>query len=241
MESSGMRPPTRLDPGAVVHAVVPAAGRGVRFGGALSKLFESIAGKPLLAWTVDRLLAAGVESVTVALPAAVAEDPPAWLRTDRRVRAVAGGDSRQVSVALAVAASPAQPRDLVLVHDGARPVLATEDLFAVCHAALTADGAVLGRHVSDTLKLVSGAEIRGTLDRRGLFHAETPQVFRREVLERAIAAAVEARFAGTDESALVERLPGLRIVAVEAGSPNPKVTTPADLPLVRALIEKAAP
>lgn len=229
----------QLVPPTPVHAVVPAAGRGLRFGGSLSKQFESIAGRPLLAWTVGRLLAAGVDSVTVALPADVAAAPPDWLR-DPRVRTVQGGDSRQESVAAALAASPAQGSDLVLVHDGARPALATEDLRAVCQAAgaAGASGAVLGRLASDTLKRLEQGEIMGTIDRRQVFRAETPQVFRRRLLEQAVAAAFDCGFIGTDESALIERIPGVRIVAVEATSPNPKLTTPADLPLVRALLEQ---
>lgn len=237
MDRSGDMLSSRLAPPTLVHAVVPAAGRGLRFGGTLSKQFESIAGRPLLAWTVERLLAAGVESVTVALPADIAAAPPAWLN-DSRICTVSGGDSRQDSVTAALAASPAEGRDLVLVHDGARPALAAADLFAVCQAALSADGAILGRGASDTLKLLEQGVIVGTVDRSKVFRAETPQVFRREVLERAIEAALAVGFSGTDEASLVERLPGARIVAVEAGSPNPKLTMPADLPLVRALLER---
>jgi len=227
----------RLVPPTAVHAVVPAAGRGLRFGGTLSKQFESIAGRPLLAWTVGRLLAAGVDSVTVALPSDVAAAPPDWL-SDRRVRTVPGGDSRQDSVTAALAASPAEGQDLVLVHDGARPALAVEDLVAVCQAALSAHGAVLGRGASDTLKLLEQGVIVGTVDRSRVFRAETPQVFRRTVLERAIEAALAVGLVGTDEASLVERLPGARVLAVEAAKPNPKLTTPADLPLVRWLLEQ---
>ena len=236
MDRSGSTLHTRLVPAARVHAVVPAAGRGLRFGGTLSKQFESIAGRPLLAWTVERLLAAGVDSVTVALPGDVAVAPPDWL-ADPRICTVAGGDSRQESVTAALAASPAEGRDLVLVHDGARPALAAADLLAVCQAALSADGAVLGRGASDTLKLVEQGVIVGTVDRSRVFRAETPQVFRRELLERAIEAALAVGFTATDEASLVERFPGMRVLAVEAVAPNPKLTTPADLPLVRALLE----
>lgn len=237
MDRSGSLLSSRLIPATPVHAVVPAAGRGLRFGGTLSKQFESIAGQPLLAWTVGRLLAAGVDSVTVALPADVAAAPPDWLQDDR-VHTVPGGDSRQESVTAALAASPAERQDLVLVHDGARPALDFADLAAVCQAALSADGAVLGRGASDTLKLLEQGVIVGTVDRSRVFRAETPQVFRRELLERAIEAALSVGFAGTDEASLVERIPGLRVLAVEAMAPNPKLTTPADLPLVRALLEQ---
>ncbi len=237
MDRSGTTLASHLTPPTRVHAVVPAAGRGLRFGGSLSKQFESIAGRPLLAWTVSRLLAAGVDSVTVALPSDVAAAPPEWLQ-DERVHTVPGGDSRQESVTSALAASPAEKQDLVLVHDGARPALEFADLAAVCQAALSADGAVLGRGASDTLKLLEHGVIVGTVDRSRVFRAETPQVFRRDLLERAIESALDVGFTGTDEASLVERLAGARVLAVEASRPNPKLTTPADLPLVRALLEQ---
>ena len=96
---------------------------------------------------------------------------------------------------------------------------------------------MLGRGASDTLKLVEQGVIVGTVDRSRVFRAETPQVFRRELLERAIEAALAVGFTATDEASLVERFPGMRVLAVEAVAPNPKLTTPADLPLVRALLE----
>jgi 2-C-methyl-D-erythritol 4-phosphate cytidylyltransferase len=158
---------------------------------------------------------------------------------DARLHLVAGGDSRQASVAAALAASPAAAEDLVLVHDGARPAVAVADLLAVCRAALSSDGAVLGCGSTDTLKRLEQGGIVETIDRSRVFRAETPQVFRRALLERALTAAAESGFAGTDESSLVERIAGVRILAVEATAPNPKLTTPADLPLVRALLEQA--
>jgi len=219
----------------LVHALVPAAGRGERFGGEEPKQFAPVAGRPLLAWTIERLLGAGVTSLTVAVPSELI-DRARSLIEDPRLLFVAGADTRQGSVEVCMAASPADPEELVLVHDGARPAVAAADLGACVAAALQNDGAVLGRPVSDTLKLVASGEIQSTVDRSFLFRAETPQVFAREVLERALAEAAEARFVGTDEASLVERLPGVRLAAVTAESLNPKLTRPADLTLVEALL-----
>ena len=240
-----MRKPVRkIDQGApgdpAVHVVVPAAGRGERFGGPIPKLFVELAGRPVLAWTLDRLLAGGARSVTVALDAERAADPPEWLAADSRVRWVAGGETRQASVALALAACPATAEELVAVHDGARPVLAAEDLARVCAAARGADGAVLGRAVADTVKQVVEGRIVGTVDRRGLFRAETPQVFTRATLEEALRRAAVDGAVGTDESSLVERLAGARVVAVEARFANPKVTVVADLRVVEQLLRASA-
>jgi 2-C-methyl-D-erythritol 4-phosphate cytidylyltransferase len=227
----------RIATGVPVHFLVPAAGSGSRFGGEQPKQFRDVAGRPLLLWTVARLLRAGAESITIALPEAALTDPPAWARSLPGVALAAGGSTRQASVALALAASPAKAEDLVAVHDGARPAVAVGDIAAVCVAAAGGvDGAVLGRALADTLKRVVDGRIVTTVERDQLFRAETPQVFRRSALDRAIALAAESRFVGTDEASLVERLPGARIVAVEASEPNPKVTTPADLALVESLL-----
>jgi 2-C-methyl-D-erythritol 4-phosphate cytidylyltransferase len=221
--------------GILFHGLVPAAGRGERFGGDEPKQFALLAGRPVLAWTVDSLLTAGVTSLTVAVPAALI-DRARGLANDPRVLFVAGGADRQGSVEACLAGCPADPEELVLVHDGARPAVAAVDVAACVEAASAFDGAVLGRSVSDTLKLVAAGEIQSTVDRSFLFRAETPQVFPRSLLERALTQAREDGFAGTDEASVVERIPGVRLAAVEARHRNPKLTTPGDLPLLAALL-----
>ncbi len=223
------------EPGTRLIALVPAAGRGERFGGGLPKQFLAMAGKPVLAWALERLLQCGVERVTVALPQDRLGDVGAVL-ADPRVSWIAGGATRQESVARCLAASPGGPHDLVMVHDGARPAVACEDIRAVVEAAISAGAAVLGRPMGDTVKRLEGDRIEATLDREGLFRAETPQVFRRDLLQRALELAGRDHFEGTDESSLVERLPAVRIIAVVARHPNPKLTQPADLASVEALL-----
>lgn len=232
-------PPEPVPAGLVFHAVVPAAGRGERFGGSVSKQFQLVAGRPLLAWTVERLLAAGAASITLALPDEELDRVLAEFSGDPRVRAAAGGATRQASVAAALEACPATADELVAVHDGARAAVDPDDVRRAV-AAARGGGAVLGRPMTDTVKqLNSNGAIGGTLDRRTLFLAETPQVFRRALLERALAAAARDRFVGTDEASMVERLGsdeggGEGIVAVVASRPNPKLTFESD----RALLER---
>ena len=223
------------EPGARLIALVPAAGRGERFGGGLPKQFLAVAGKPVLAWAIERLLACGVERVTVALPQDRLGDVGELLADDR-VTWIAGGATRQESVARCLAASPGDPGDLVLVHDGARPAVACEDIRAVLEAAIAAGAAVLGRPLGDTIKRLEGDRIEATIERAGLFRAETPQIFRRQLLARALEQARHDHFEGTDESSVVERLPAVRIVAVVARHPNPKLTQPTDLSGVEALL-----
>lgn len=222
-----------------VIALVPAGGSGERFGGGVAKQFLPVAGRSLLAWTLSRLIAAGLEEIVVALP------PGSTLPEDASfagaVRAVPGGATRQDSVANCVAGAPGAPGDLLLVHDGARAAVDPEDVRATIAAALAAGGAVLGRPVSDTVKRISDGLVVATVERSELFRAETPQVFRRSLFEQALELARRERFVGTDEAALVERLPGATVRAVLARHPNPKLTEPADLPVVEALLRRAAP
>lgn len=228
-----------------VFALVPAAGGGERFGGDLPKQFLSLHGRPVLEWSLRALMESGVEEITVALP----EDMLDWPESGwERVRWIAGGSSRQESVARCLEASTAGEEDLILVHDGARPAIAVEDVRATIECARTAGCAVLGRPVRDTLKRVEKEShtILATVRREELFAAETPQVFRRAWLEEALSRAEQDGFVGTDESALVERLERLeidervRIPAVFARHPNPKLTDPQDLPYIEALLAAKA-
>lgn len=211
-----------------VWGLVPAAGRGRRFGCATPKLLIEVAGRPLLSWTLERLLSCGLDGLTVAVAAESLETVAARVSNDPRVAWIAGGETRQASVAACLQASPAD-RGWILVHDGARAAVAVEDVWATIDAALAGDGAVLGRPVVDTLKRLAGDTIAATVDRSDLFRAETPQVFRREVLERAFLKAGSEGYLGTDEASLVERLPGVALRAVAARRPNPKLTARRDL------------
>ncbi|HEX9800067.1 MAG TPA: 2-C-methyl-D-erythritol 4-phosphate cytidylyltransferase [Thermoanaerobaculia bacterium] len=221
--------------GARVHALVPAAGRGERFGSGLPKQFVRVRGRTLVAWTVERLLDAGCASVVVALPEN-ADERLHGIRRDERVRLVIGAATRQASVAEALAASPAGASDFVAVHDGARAALAASDFSATVSAAVASGAAILGRRATDTMKRLAADRVVGTADRELLFRAETPQIFRRADLERAIEQAKRERFVGTDESSLVERLGDVAITAVEARRSNPKVTYPEDLGLVERIL-----
>ena len=218
-------------------ALVPAAGRGERFDGPLPKLLTPVGGRPLLAWTVEHLLASEAATVTVAVAADLLAEAPERILAHPRLLWVAGGATRQESVANCLEATPGAADDLILVHDGARPATDPADLAAVIAAAKeSVSGAILGRPLGDTLKRVEGGVVAGTIERRGLFRAETPQIFPRSILAQALERAALERRRGTDEAALVEQLPGARIRAVVARFPNPKLTESGDLALIEALV-----
>ncbi len=218
---------------AAIWAVVPAAGRGARFGGERPKQYLEVAGRPLLAHALDALLAhPGVAGVVVAL---VADDPwwPGWSSLDGRpVLTCTGGDSRAGSVLAALQALPETVRadDFVLVHDAARPNLARIDLEQLLERG-RADpvGAILAAPVRDTLKRAGDdGGIDRTEPRERLWRALTPQLFRRLQLTRALQSAAQAGIEVTDEAMALERQ-GLRPLLVEGREDNFKVTTPADL------------
>ena len=208
-------------------AVVAAAGASRRMGG-IDKLLVPLAGRPLLAWTVEALRAAGsIDRIVVAAdPGRAAElaDAP-WLRACGAT-VVAGGSRRQETVAAGVAATGAS---LLLVHDGARPLVSPALVDAVVRATATHGAAVPVVPVAETLKRIDGDRISGTVDRSRLAAAQTPQGVRRDLLE-----AAWARFdpAGgtefTDEASLLESA-GIPVAAIPGEATNLKVTLPEDL------------
>ena len=227
-----------------IWAVVPAAGRGSRFGGERPKQYLEVAGRPLLAHTLDALLAhPGVAGVVLAL---AADDPlwPGWHEfSGRPLLTCVGGDSRAGSVLAALQVLPDAVRgdDFVLVHDAARPNLALSDLEQLLERG-RADpvGAILAAPVRDTLKRSDAdTRIARTEPRDGLWRALTPQAFHRDLLLRALKAAQADGVVATDEAMAVERL-GLHPALVEGREDNLKVTTPADLALAEFLLGHAS-
>lgn len=223
----------------MIWAVLPAAGRGQRFGGDTPKQYLRIAGKPLIEHALTALLAhPRVAGAMVALSAGD-ELWPGWGELlGKPVLRCVGGNERADSVLAALRALPAQVGEdaLVLVHDAARPNLRGEDIGRLIAAAEAApDGAILGAPLRDTLKRAGRGRIVGTEPRDGLWRAFTPQAFRRGALTAALAEAARAGVAVTDEASAMERS-GVQPWLVEGREDNLKVTTPADLALAEYLI-----
>jgi 2-C-methyl-D-erythritol 4-phosphate cytidylyltransferase len=223
--------------------VVPAAGRGLRMGAEVPKQHLVLRGRSVLDHAIAALLGhAAVRAVVVA----VAPGDERWRESahaaDARVRWIAGGAERCHSVANALDAlsGEAAADDWVLVHDAARPCLRPDDLARlVATLAGHAVGGVLGVPVRDTMKrCADDGTVLATVDRAGLWHAQTPQMFRYAALRAALAAAIAGGVLVTDESAAIERA-GLAPQLVEGSSGNIKVTRPEDLALAEFLLGRA--
>lgn len=214
-------------------AVVPAAGRGTRFGAALPKQYLMAGDQPLIAHTLTALLSHGsVQGVMVAIAEGDADWPGWQTFAGKPVLTCVGGATRAASVLAALRALPGQVQDhdFVLVHDAARPNLGQHDLQQLLSRGCAhAVGAILAAPVRDTLKRASeDGCIDATEPRQRLWRALTPQLFRRLPLAQALESAAAAGVEVTDEAMAME-LRGLRPLLVEGSEDNFKVTTQADL------------
>ena len=215
-------------------AILLCAGRGERLGRDEDKALAPLCGRALFTWSLEALQrCAVVEAIVIvgdikSLKPALA---PAGLTEAHVVAWVAGGKERQNSVACGLEALPPE-YDVVAVHDSARALVTPELIGRVIADAATHGGAIAALPLEDTLKLGSLGVIERTIPRKGLCRAQTPQAFRRDVLQRAHA---EAHGIATDDAALVEAI-GQRVQLTEGDPMNFKITRPRDLELAEACL-----
>ena len=221
-----------------MHLLIAAAGSGRRMGADRNKLLLQLAGRPVLAWTLEAALASraitwiGIVGQNVdrkAIESLIVHPskPMAWIE---------GGASRQESVLRGLAGLPAEARH-VLIHDGAR-CLVQPDLFDRCADAVQSGVALIAATpVTDTIKRVDvEGVIQDTPDRAQLWAAQTPQGFAVDQLRRGHAEALEQGWSVTDDASLFERL-GWPVQVLDAGPANIKVTTPFDLMVAEAVLK----
>ena len=224
-----------------IGAVVVAAGVGQRMGGPVPKAYLPLAGKPILAHTLEIFEAVPeVHEVTV-----VANPNDLEYCQDKVInpfgfkkvlRLVPGGKERQDSVYHALKALKDEELEIILVHDAVRPLVTPEAIRLVIHGAQKHGGAILGRPAFDTLKRVNPqGEVVQTLERKDIWLIQTPQGFRAELLWRAFTEAYSRDYYGTDEASLVEQL-GAPVLVLPGSPYNLKITTPEDLRVAEALL-----
>ena len=234
-----------------VAVILPAAGLGTRMGkgsaektGTSRKQFMLLEGSPILTYTVRKFAASPrVAEIVVAVRAEDLEwvgDMLAGEFPPDRVRVVEGGNSRQQSVENALRTLKPDT-DLVAVHDAVRPFIDLETIHAVFDEAAETGAAIVAVPAVDTVKQVvrgtSHVRVRSTLPREKLVMAQTPQVFRYEVIQKAFQSAMLDGFTGTDESSLVERM-DVEVSVVPGSDRNIKITKPGDMHLARLFLQE---
>src|ERR1700730_182121 len=229
-----------------VSVILPAAGLGTRMGrslpekaGTSRKQFMLLEGSPILLHTIRKFVSSpAVGEIVVALRAEDME----WVRDlleresfGKPVSLVEGGDSRQESVENALATLGAGT-ELVAVHDAVRPFIEHSVLEKVFAEAEENGAAIVGIVPVDTVKQIHRNKIRQTIPRERLILAQTPQVFRFDLLRQAFAKAREDGFAGTDESSLVERLEQVEVSVIPGSDRNIKITRQSDMDLAKLFL-----
>jgi 2-C-methyl-D-erythritol 4-phosphate cytidylyltransferase/2-C-methyl-D-erythritol 2,4-cyclodiphosphate synthase len=221
-----------------VAAIIPAGGSGLRMGADLPKQFLETGGLPVLVHTVKAIQRSSfVNTIIIAVP--VEHVDQVWELVRRYelslvTEVVAGGETRQGSVRAGLDALP-DGTDLVVVHDGVRPLVDPELVDACVQKAIETGAAMAAIPVKDTLKKAGGGTVDSTVDRRDLWQAQTPQVATVDSIRKAFDSAAADGFQGTDEASLLERI-GVEVSLVIGSEMNIKITSPEDLQLAGLIL-----
>lgn len=215
-------------------ALIVAAGSGSRAGG--DKQWRSLGGKPVLRWSAEALLNAGAQELIVVIAPDAQDRAAQALAGLSAWRAVTGGDTRARSVQAGLAALTCSADQPVLIHDAARPLLDRAVIARLVAALNDADGALPALPVADSLRQGQDGRMAGVVERDGLWRAQTPQAFRRGVIEAAYAA-WPVDETPTDEAVVVDRHGG-RVVLIEGDPRLMKLTYPEDFAMAEALLPR---
>ena len=228
--------------------IIVAAGKGCRMDGDTKKQYLVLDDIPVLTRTImvfDRHDA--MDDIIVV----VSKEDHAYCRTNiiqpyaftKNIHLVTGGQTRQASVvnglSMAARLCDATPGSLVLIHDGVRPFVTQDLINRLMDIAAKKGGCIPALCVNDTLKLTDqNRQVQKTLDRNQIFRAQTPQVFRLDLIRRAYAFAVKTHFSGTDDASVMEHA-DFAVFTTPGSSENIKLTTPDDLVLARCIMDQA--
>lgn len=227
----------------MVSVIFPAAGAGRRMKADRNKVLLELSGVPILLRTLRRFSAVPAVAELIVV---VAKDEIAFVEGMlekaqglKPWRVVQGGAERQYSIANGMAHLAADA-DIVLVHDAARPLVSLAAIEAVIFAAREKGAAIAAVRAKNTIKVVGeDGRVEATPARASLWEVQTPQGFRREILQRAYEKAAQDGFLGTDDASLVERI-GEAVFVVESDYGNLKITTPEDLWMAEVLLAHSA-
>lgn len=221
-------------------AIIVAAGSGKRFGTKTPKQFLEIGGKPLIIYTLERFQnCQSIDQIILVLPS---NQTSAFLNIVNKygitklAKIVAGGETRAESVWNGLKAVRSAKAEIIAVHDGARPLVTSQEISDCILKAKETGSAILVAPVTDTIKEVVDGKIVQTVDRNRLRRALTPQCFQYKILRKAFEKMKDLSESATDESFLVEQL-GIEVSVVEGSPKNIKVTTKEDLKMVESLLK----
>lgn len=225
----------------LVSALIAAAGRGNRMNSLFNKQYLSLLGRPVLAWTLEVFFSSCLFDQVIVIVTPGEEELCRKLVLEQyfkgcSVEIVSGGKERQHSVYEGLKALHPQC-DVVCVHDGVRPLVTVPLLRAAVEGAISRGSAISAVAVKDTIKEEAAGVVVSTLLRSCLRAVQTPQVFKRSLLERAHKEAFLSGFIGTDDASLVERL-GEDVCFSEGSYENIKITTPEDLIMAEAILKR---
>lgn len=222
-----------------VSCIIVAAGNGVRLGAKIPKAFVKINGKPMIEYSLKAYQSCKHigEIILVKPPSHQFNGLIYFDRFPKLAAIVSGGKERLDSVRAGLN-SVSPKADIILIHDAARPLIKPDKIEAVISAAKKHGAAILASPVTDTIKKAGKGWITGTVDRSGLWKAQTPQGFKKEILERSHFN--KRPISATDDSQLVELIKG-KVFIVPGDDTNIKVTTPIDLEIASCLLKKKRP
>ena len=223
-----------------VSAVIVAAGSSKRMNNGVDKLSLQIGGRSILAWTISRFeMTEIIDEIIIVTREEEIENVKDLAKEEgfKKISSIVrGGSHRQNSTQNGLKAVSSKT-SVVLVHDGARPLIHPSDIKKIAESADKNGAALLAVRSKDTVKEVSRGRVKRTLPRESIWLAQTPQGFRKELLQEAFLSADRDEIIGTDEASLIERM-GKEVVIVEGEHNNFKVTVPADVDIVRALLKR---
>jgi 2-C-methyl-D-erythritol 4-phosphate cytidylyltransferase len=222
-----------------IYAIIPSGGLGKRVNSPLPKQFLKSNGKEIIAYTLEIFQNSDlIDGIIVATQKDffyLLEDIKLKYSFSKLIKIIEGGKERQNSVFNALKSTPAEKDDLIVVHDAVRPLLSLNILKDAVETAKKYGSAIVATKAKDTL--INGNEfVHSYVDRKEIYYAQTPQVFRYDILFEAMKKAEEDKFIGTDESMLVHRL-GYEVKIVEGSSLNFKITNVDDIKLFNHLSE----
>lgn len=223
-----------------LSVIIPAAGSGQRMGSTVPKHLLKVGGKSILEHTVTKFLGVPqLKQIVIATSRSNFEEIESMFEgipehIDFRI--VEGGSERQYSIQNALD-EVTDEVSLIAIHDAVRPFIRSELIITCCEVAEKSGGAIVAVPAKDTIKKVGlNHIIEDTPDRSKLWQAQTPQIFKKELIEKAYRSAIEDNFVGTDDASLVERVGG-KVMVIEGDRENLKITYPIDFKIAEFILK----